>query len=202
MLFYVAGSAPDTNTFWTLVVSTWNNYQGLKFSHGRFSFFYLANYYLVFLQIAEDYSHCEFLLRLPGYCPSMQLWTWIMCPFLFSCSSCALQYSTYLDSGNLFVLLLNNNCWFCSACIPRCYWCTSCCKEVAQIPCRGVVYACIIYFHWHYNGSICQVYYHFAIQVRSELGIGEDVKLVLFNFGGQVRHLFYVPIYTIYTNWN
>jgi hypothetical protein len=23
------------------------------------------------LQIAEDYSHCEILLRLPGYCPSM-----------------------------------------------------------------------------------------------------------------------------------
>lgn len=22
------------------------------------------------IQIAEDYSHCEFLIRLPGYCPS------------------------------------------------------------------------------------------------------------------------------------
>lgn len=27
------------------------------------------------IQIAEDYSHCEFLIRLPGYCPSMLVQT-------------------------------------------------------------------------------------------------------------------------------
>lgn len=30
---------------------------------------------LKLLQIAEDYSHCEFLIRLPGYCPSMLVLT-------------------------------------------------------------------------------------------------------------------------------
>jgi sRNA-binding carbon storage regulator CsrA len=29
-----------------------------------------------------------------------------------------------------------------------------------------------------------------ALQVRKELGIGDDVKLVIFNFGGQVRIFF------------
>lgn len=37
--------------------------------------FMLLNYdkleSLKLVQIAEDYSHCEFLIRLPGYCPSM-----------------------------------------------------------------------------------------------------------------------------------
>ena len=30
----------------------------------------LLGFYNFWFQIAEDYSHCEFLLRLPGYCPS------------------------------------------------------------------------------------------------------------------------------------
>ncbi|RWW11687.1 hypothetical protein GW17_00024686 [Ensete ventricosum] len=64
------------------------------------------------LQIAEDYSHCEFLLRLPGYCPK----------------------------DNDF-----------------------CCQLLMLIPLTFLLY-----------------------QVREELGIGDDVKVVIFNFGGQV----------------
>ncbi|XP_077238581.1 L-arabinokinase-like [Tasmannia lanceolata] len=64
-------------------------------------------------QIAEDYSHCEFLLRLPGYCPMPAF------------------------------------------------------RDVIDIP--------LVVRRLHKS----------RMQVRKELGIGNDVKLVLFNFGGQ-----------------
>lgn len=64
-------------------------------------------------QIAEDYSHCEFLLRLPGYCPMPAF------------------------------------------------------RDVFDVP--------LVVRRSHKSRA----------EVRSELGIGEDVKLVLFNFGGQ-----------------
>lgn len=43
-----------------------------------FSHFYTIRrkyQYFTLMQIAEDYSHCEFLIRLPGYCPSMSIFT-------------------------------------------------------------------------------------------------------------------------------
>ncbi|ONK68121.1 uncharacterized protein A4U43_C05F7660 [Asparagus officinalis] len=64
-------------------------------------------------QIAEDYSHCEFLLRLPGYCPMPAF------------------------------------------------------RDVIDVP--------LVVRRLHKSRS----------EVRKELGIGEDVKLVIFNFGGQ-----------------
>ncbi|XP_058068458.1 L-arabinokinase-like [Magnolia sinica] len=64
-------------------------------------------------QIAEDYSHCEFLLRLPGYCPMPAF------------------------------------------------------RDVIDVP--------LVVRRLHKSRA----------EVREELGIGEDVKLVVFNFGGQ-----------------
>ncbi|PKU72298.1 L-arabinokinase isoform X2 [Dendrobium catenatum] len=67
----------------------------------------------IVLQIAEDYSHCEFLLRLPGYCPMPAF------------------------------------------------------RDVIDIP--------LVVRRLHKS----------RLEVRKELGIGEDVKLLIFNFGGQ-----------------
>ncbi|KAF6167317.1 hypothetical protein GIB67_043178 [Kingdonia uniflora] len=64
-------------------------------------------------QIAEDYSHCEFLIRLPGYCPMPAF------------------------------------------------------RDVIDVP--------LVVRRIHKKRT----------EVRKELGIGEDVKLVIFNFGGQ-----------------
>ncbi|XP_031255016.1 L-arabinokinase-like isoform X2 [Pistacia vera] len=64
-------------------------------------------------QIAEDYSHCEFLIRLPGYCPMPAF--------------------------------------------------------------RGVVDVPLVVRRLHKSRK----------EIRKELGIGEDVKLVILNFGGQ-----------------
>ncbi|KAK9097688.1 hypothetical protein Syun_024733 [Stephania yunnanensis] len=64
-------------------------------------------------QIAEDYSHCEFLIRLPGYCPMPAF------------------------------------------------------RDVFDVP--------LVVRRLHKPRN----------EVRRELGIGEDVKLVIFNFGGQ-----------------
>ncbi|KAJ6819094.1 L-arabinokinase isoform X1 [Iris pallida] len=64
-------------------------------------------------QIAEDYSHCEFLLRLPGYCPMPAF------------------------------------------------------RDVIDVP--------LVVRRLHKSRS----------EVRKELGIADDVKLVIFNFGGQ-----------------
>lgn len=64
-------------------------------------------------QIAEDYSHCEFLIRLPGYCPMPAF------------------------------------------------------RDVIDVP--------LVVRRLHKSRK----------EVRKELGIGEDVKLVIFNFGGQ-----------------
>uniref|UniRef100_A0A0E0CFF0 GHMP kinase N-terminal domain-containing protein n=1 Tax=Oryza meridionalis TaxID=40149 RepID=A0A0E0CFF0_9ORYZ len=65
-------------------------------------------------QIAEDYSHCEFLLRLPGYCPMPAF------------------------------------------------------RDVIDVP--------LVVRRLHKSRS----------EVRKELGIKDDVKVVIFNFGGQV----------------
>ncbi|KAJ0030989.1 hypothetical protein Pint_12656 [Pistacia integerrima] len=65
-------------------------------------------------QIAEDYSHCEFLIRLPGYCPMPAF--------------------------------------------------------------RGVVDVPLVVRRLHKSRK----------EIRKELGIGEDVKLVILNFGGQI----------------
>ncbi|GJY06446.1 hypothetical protein Tco_0373500 [Tanacetum coccineum] len=64
-------------------------------------------------QIAEDYSHCEFLIRLPGYCPMPAF------------------------------------------------------RDVIDVP--------LVVRRLHKSRK----------EVRSEMGIGEDVKLVILNFGGQ-----------------
>ncbi|KAG0479556.1 hypothetical protein HPP92_010414, partial [Vanilla planifolia] len=64
-------------------------------------------------QIAEDYSHCEFLLRLPGYCPMPAF------------------------------------------------------RDVIDLP--------LVVRRLHKSRE----------EVRKELGVGKDVKLVIFNFGGQ-----------------
>lgn len=64
-------------------------------------------------QIAEDYSHCEFLLRLPGYCPMPAF------------------------------------------------------RDVIDVP------------------LVVRRVHKSRLEVRKELGIGDDVKLVIFNFGGQ-----------------
>ncbi|OMO91093.1 hypothetical protein COLO4_18626 [Corchorus olitorius] len=64
-------------------------------------------------QIAEDYSHCEFLIRLPGYCPMPAF------------------------------------------------------RDVIDVP--------LVVRRLHKSRK----------EVRNELGIGEDVKLVILNFGGQ-----------------
>lgn len=64
-------------------------------------------------QIAEDYSHCEFLLRLPGFCPMPAF------------------------------------------------------RDVIDVP--------LVVRRLHKSRS----------EVRKELGIGDDVKLIIFNFGGQ-----------------
>ncbi|XP_038983785.1 L-arabinokinase-like isoform X2 [Phoenix dactylifera] len=64
-------------------------------------------------QIAEDYSHCEFLIRLPGYCPMPAF------------------------------------------------------RDVIDVP--------LVVRRLHKS----------RLEVRKELGIGNDVKVVIFNFGGQ-----------------
>ncbi|XP_076916681.1 L-arabinokinase-like [Bidens hawaiensis] len=64
-------------------------------------------------QIAEDYSHCEFLIRLPGYCPMPAF------------------------------------------------------RDVIDVP--------LVVRRLHKSRK----------EVRSEMGIGEDVKVVILNFGGQ-----------------
>ncbi|KAK9265993.1 hypothetical protein L1049_012493 [Liquidambar formosana] len=64
-------------------------------------------------QIAEDYSHCEFLIRLPGYCPMPAF------------------------------------------------------RDVIDVP--------LVVRRLHKSRA----------EVRKELGVGDDVKLVIFNFGGQ-----------------
>ncbi|XP_043713454.1 L-arabinokinase-like [Telopea speciosissima] len=64
-------------------------------------------------QIAEDYSHCEFLIRLPGYCPMPAF------------------------------------------------------RDVIDVP------------------LVARRLHKSRAEVREELGIGDDVKLVIFNFGGQ-----------------
>ncbi|RWW47087.1 hypothetical protein BHE74_00046954, partial [Ensete ventricosum] len=66
------------------------------------------------MQIAEDYSHCEFLLRLPGYCPMPAF------------------------------------------------------RDVIDVP------------------LVVRSLRRSRSEVRKELGIGDDVKVVIYNFGGQV----------------
>ncbi|KAL9339832.1 hypothetical protein Peur_068847 [Populus x canadensis] len=76
----------------------------------------------IVLQIAEDYSHCEFLIRLPGYCPMPAF------------------------------------------------------RDVLDVPLvvRGL------------HKSRAEKASNVSVeQVRKELGVEEDVKLVIFNFGGQ-----------------
>ncbi|KAJ6863676.1 L-arabinokinase-like [Populus alba x Populus x berolinensis] len=80
----------------------------------------------IVLQIAEDYSHCEFLIRLPGYCPMP-------------------AFRDVLDVP-LVVRGLH--------------------KSRAEVSVQKAS-----------NVSV--------EQVRKELGVEEDVKLVIFNFGGQ-----------------
>ncbi|RRT55152.1 hypothetical protein B296_00041262 [Ensete ventricosum] len=65
------------------------------------------------MQIAEDYSHCEFLLRLPGYCPMPAF------------------------------------------------------RDVIDVP------------------LVVRSLRRSRSEVRKELGIGDDVKVVIYNFGGQ-----------------
>ncbi|PSR93573.1 L-arabinokinase [Actinidia chinensis var. chinensis] len=65
-------------------------------------------------QIAEDYSHCEFLIRLPGYCPMPAF------------------------------------------------------RDVIDVP------------------LVVRRLHKYRKEVRKDLGIGEDVKLVILNFGGQL----------------
>ncbi|CAK7345772.1 unnamed protein product [Dovyalis caffra] len=67
----------------------------------------------IVLQIAEDYSHCEFLIRLPGYCPMPAF------------------------------------------------------RDVIDVP------------------LVVRALHKSRAEVREELGVEEDVKLVIFNFGGQ-----------------
>ncbi|XP_011017618.1 PREDICTED: L-arabinokinase-like [Populus euphratica] len=67
----------------------------------------------IVLQIAEDYSHCEFLIRLPGYCPMPAF------------------------------------------------------RDVLDVP------------------LVVRGLHKTRAEVRKELGVKEDVKLVIFNFGGQ-----------------
>ncbi|KAJ4959558.1 hypothetical protein NE237_026669 [Protea cynaroides] len=64
-------------------------------------------------QIAEDYSHCEFLIRLPGYCPMPAF------------------------------------------------------RDVIDVP------------------LVVRRLHKYRAEIRTELGIGDDVKVVIFNFGGQ-----------------
>ncbi|KAJ4707647.1 L-arabinokinase-like [Melia azedarach] len=71
------------------------------------------NHRSIIWQIAEDYSHCEFLIRLPGYCPMPAF------------------------------------------------------RDVIDVP--------LVVRRVHKSRK----------EVRKELGIGEDVKLVILNFGGQ-----------------
>ncbi|KAK8597376.1 hypothetical protein V6N13_094791 [Hibiscus sabdariffa] len=71
------------------------------------------NHRSIVWQIAEDYSHCEFLIRLPGYCPMPAF------------------------------------------------------RDVIDVP--------LVVRRLHKSRK----------EVRKELGIGEDVKLVILNFGGQ-----------------
>ncbi|OMO61941.1 hypothetical protein CCACVL1_23123 [Corchorus capsularis] len=71
------------------------------------------NHRSIVWQIAEDYSHCEFLIRLPGYCPMPAF------------------------------------------------------RDVIDVP--------LVVRRLHKSRN----------EVRKELGIGEDVKLVILNFGGQ-----------------
>ncbi|XP_010263341.1 PREDICTED: L-arabinokinase-like [Nelumbo nucifera] len=71
------------------------------------------NHRSIVWQIAEDYSHCEFLIRLPGYCPMPAF------------------------------------------------------RDVIDVP--------LVVRRLHKSRA----------EVRKELGIGDDVKLVIFNFGGQ-----------------
>ncbi|CAI0387221.1 unnamed protein product, partial [Linum tenue] len=67
----------------------------------------------IILQIAEDYSHCEFLIRLPGFCPMPAF------------------------------------------------------RDVVDVP--------LVVRRLHKSRE----------EVRKELGVGDDVKLLIFNFGGQ-----------------
>lgn len=71
------------------------------------------NHRSIVWQIAEDYSHCEFLIRLPGYCPMPAF------------------------------------------------------RDVIDVP--------LVVRRLHKSG----------VEVRKELGIEDDVKLLIFNFGGQ-----------------
>lgn len=84
----------------------------------------------------------------------------------------------------LFPPKYENGIW--SACIPGCDWCAFGCKKVAQVPGTGdfmYIYCC----DWnHLKYSIVSDIHFLSIQVRKELGIGENVKVVILNFGGQV----------------
>jgi hypothetical protein len=55
-------------------------------------------------QIAEDYSHCDILLRLPGYCPSM-----FICVFPILSLKCSYFERTKLSVFHFSVLIFLKN---------------------------------------------------------------------------------------------
>lgn len=94
---------------------------------GNINFRNVFPFYLL-MQIAEDYSHCELVLRLPGYCPSML-------------ADIPIMWFFEVPSISPFVykwIYLINICFeIWSACLPRCNWCSFGCEEIAQISTRG-----------------------------------------------------------------
>lgn len=114
---------------------------------------------LKLLQIAEDYSHCEFLIRLPGFCPSMLVHTQPQDE-----PPCVSFLISIPGAGTFFCCSQNINlvssCF--SACFQGCYWCTSCCEEVAQNPQGGMASE----HCWNpslYHSDVDPILYHSAL---------------------------------------
>lgn len=96
-----------------------------------------------------------------------------------------ISYAWFVLTG-LFITLMWKLSFTYSAGFPWCYWCSSSCEKVAQISLWGAVLI-------KEDNDFCYqllmlIPLTFLLyQVREELGIGNDVKVVIFNFGGQVQ---------------
>lgn len=135
-------------------------------------------------QIAEDYAHCEFLIRLPGYCPSM----WIL--LLNNCLTLS------ICSTGLVFKVINMICGISIFVVPAF-------RDLVDVPLvvRKLQKSPNEVFSWEtlmeiFQQMIWVPIYNlviFLMKVRKELGIEDNVKIVIFNFGGQV--LIYIPFF-------
>lgn len=147
------------------------------------------------MQIAEDYSHCEFLIRLPGYCPSTLLhYIPLALSFCLPSTVVSMHTHTYIyisGAGSQLIDFLSHGSWIA---VPAF-------RDVIDVPlvvrrlhksreevwnrknCLNPSTIELTQFYVSYNFLLSWLF-----QVRRELGIGDDVKLVILNFGGQVSY--------------